>query len=482
MSSQLTNLSQHRGETGWNVASSVFGHDNGWLFALAIALIPLDSFPLFFIQTENRPMCFLPLFAYICVSIFRLHRFPRQILWVVLLVIYGNLVAVANGVFRFYTLDFLSKSVFTSVITIITFLAALQFFQQVLQRHSYADVALAVTAALLYGCILHLIVGYLQILGMLSILPLSLTQRITMLFSYRGIAIRLQGISGEPAQGGRYLAVAFFMIRHFRDRFPRSGIWQVLIAVAMIFSGSALVYLSVLLILVGRPFVSFLSLRRNQLRRNTGNRFIVIVPVIIIIAVGASQFLPAYTIDRLESLGRIFTSFPGSFGAIIRADGSLFLRIINPWIGLTMPFRGYPMGTGFETYHLAYRHIIPESFSYAMNYYSVAKTLEGASIITPKSMYAKYAAEMGIIGYIAVLWYLFTGYVTVRYSTNENTRKLNVLLFVMSAVIILNRDSYFYFNFVLILVLFLFGGRTEQTNVETNHDSIPYVPITSSEQ
>lgn len=168
------------------------------------------------------------------------------------------------------------------------------------------------------------------------------------------------------------------------------------------------------------------------------------------------NFLDDYTLNKVDTILSLVTNKEGiffSFSAFMEKDGSAFQRIMNPVIGFMSGNSSYYSGVGLDAYRYIYPTYILEHYPYAMKFETVSSAVNGASYITPKSLYAKVYAEMGAFVFILFIGYLFMLYYKILKLKANRYYDFLTIAYVLAVVLVIQGDSIIYLNYFFLITL-----------------------------
>ncbi len=416
------------------------------LYLLSFVLLPIDSFSFIPVNFEHRPLFFLPLFLYWFSQIGKIiqtRNNTQAFTFIIYLVAFLYSLLIVGLTHQDY--EPIKKSIFSISLSYVGISASLWFFEKNFKQHGIELTLEHVTRYLKYSLLYTVPVAAIQIIANFKLVSISLSQRVTMLFSYRFNSFgKVQIVSGEPSMAFRYILTCLVFVLLF-DKTKYRKMIMALCAGIILLSGSSLGYVSIFLFVVIIVIIKGTWLRPK----------VIIYIVLVIFGIGyfwaaKDSLLPKYTAQQLNHFSLIVTELDWT---IFQANGSLFQRILNPVIGFMVMSETYLLGAGLESFHLFYNDIIYEHFPYAVNHGTIARVLDGEIYITPKNLVSKIASELGIF----FLFLFLTLYAHLLFSIHQIKGKFKqyfhplAVLLAMSILIILNMDSYLYFNYLFIL-------------------------------
>jgi len=419
-------------------------------FWLAIIVMPLDSFPLFPIETVNRPLSVFFLIGYLTTLYIKRESISKIGIKYILTVSVILCVSVILWLNGFVEKSIIYKTLLHYFIVIIYGLSCIEFFKSSSFRYDEFDAGMR--GVFLFLSLIIIPVSVIQLFGRLDIFPPSVVENITSLFSYRNVEDRIQGISGEAAQSFRFI---FLFLIFYIAKLKINITVFIIYFLLLIFSGST--FSIILLLLTGLIYIllsvgSFFTLRN-----------IFLVCVLGIIFVGSFQiflkFSNDYTLSKIEIITQLLRN-PSEAVILLEefSDGSAFVRLVNPIIGFIIFWDSSFIGVGANSYHYYYYPIIEQYFPFAVNFSSVAAVGSAEEIITAKSMLSKVSAEFGLVGLLVVFVLFGKSYyilkTSVKYSDKYSFIK-NKALFSYLIVLFCFTESYIYFPFFIVLSYFL---------------------------
>lgn len=408
---------------------------------LCFFLIPFDSFPIFPLDSIYRPVSIFPL-AIIVIYTVCYTRFSYRSIFILLVCLFLIFHSLFFTLVYDYPLDHIKKSIFTLCILAVL-LFALENSFNLISRH---DLVKIISKASFYSLTITFIFCFIQFLPVLTGYGRDISEAITSLVSYRSVG-RIQGVSGEPSQLFRnVLLLGIFSIilnasyKRYFSFFMTSFI--------LIISGSTYGYLT-LLLFIGGYLLFFES------RKVFSLKFIFLfVFSFSLFSLFYTQFVDGYTKDKMDKVFFVLSE-PAALQEVFEEDGSIFQRVVNPYIGFTSTGFENIFGKGLDTYRYTYPSEIMERFPFAYDFDMVYKAVSGESYITPKSLYSKVYFEFGWLSFIlfASLYVYF--YIGIKSNPSLDNSILIKSAFCLLVVYPINTDSIIYVNF-WILVLFIY--------------------------
>ncbi len=408
-------------------------------FYMGIFCLPIDSFPLFPTDNEYRPISF-----FFFMGAFFLYLMEGKINFHDIIVVVLCLFIVLHSLFSsFFILDqysHLIKSFITLTIFIIISIVSFNCIQFGLE-YNREEFLKNLSIVIVFSLLLIFFVGFFQILEIFRLIPRSISNFITFIFSYR-TANRLQGVSGEPSWMVRYLSL-FGIFTYYFYKGPLKTIILVLTGIYLLLSGSSYGYL-VFLISIGVYLVIFkLSFKTFALS--------VLGMIFIFLTINwvVNTKSDNYTVQRLGKITVILKN-PEALFLILESDGSMFQRIMNPVIGFQSGPDSYFLGLGLDGYRYIYSEKILKNYKYATNFETVNRAVKGQIYTTPKSLYSKFYAELGVVVFflfLVFLFYLFVKIIKVK-KINDQYFGFLSLFFSFSIISILNTDSIINHSFI----------------------------------
>jgi len=293
-----------------------------------------------------------------------------------------------------------------------------------------------------YSFVFISFIGFIQFFMKLGIIPQIISEQITLLFSYRTVN-RMQMVSGEPAMMVRNILLLGTLIYFFYYGKYRK-IVLTLVVFFLLVSGSTYGYMTIFLLIV-----TYMILFKPKLLFNI-KVLLGILLMVFSLSISMSVFFDSYTRNKINIVLKTFSNLDAdTVMTVVQSDGSAFQRIMNPVIGFMSGDSTDYLGSGIDGYRYLYPHYINEYFPFAIDYLTVNAAVEGNSYITPKSLYSKIYAELGIVPFILFMSYLIYLYISIIKLRNKIYLPF---LFSLSIVYILNTDSIIYLNYFFTLI------------------------------
>ena len=411
-----------------------------FLFFCSFCMMAIDSFTYFPTSSTYRPIAFVPLLAAFLIYVTKMKLRPFFVFS-----FFISVIAIFHSVLMSVILSFPSDHIGKMLVTVTLFFIMISVFNKVIYINRYdLDYFLSSLGKLsFYVLIVMFIIGFIQLF-----FPSTISEVVTGFFSYRSNN-RLQMLSGEPSMMVRNLLFyllffVFFYCGHQKTLMLTIG------GAFLLASGSAFGYVAILLaialyILLFKPLLIF-SIQKIFLFLFLSSLFYYLY----------LNYLDAYTVNKIDRILNLVTSGKGSFisfSAFIEADGSAFMRTINPVIGFMSGKSSWYAGVGLDAYRYIYPHYILEYFPHAMNFHSVASGVNGSSYITSKSLYSRIYAEMGGVTFIVFIGYLTALYYNILKLKGHRYYRFLTVAYVLALVLVIQGDSIIYLNFFFLLTL-----------------------------
>jgi hypothetical protein len=408
-----------------------------------VLLIPIDSFPHFPVSSVYRPLAILPLLGVLFYAVFsgKLNLFGVFLGLISLLL---GLHAVATTVVFDYPTEHLSKSIATSLLLAVMLSAfSVVFNPRIISPGERRRIFGFASFLALVCTFLFVVIQFLSSsIGALQ----SLSNELTSLISYRSVG-RVQGMSGEPSQ----LIRNTMLIGMFSMLLNRGVVRLLSIALCsfiVLVSGSTYGYL-----LIAIFAVIYIVLFEIKALAN-----IKVLSGCIVFSVLLSYFytyhMGAYSQNKVNKVVEVFDN-PGSLVEVIETDGSIFQRLMNPYIGFTSFGLDNVFGRGLDTYRYEYPNQILTKYSYALEFDTVANAVSGHDYITPKSLYSKVYFELGWLLFGFMLFAYLLLYIKVFRTSFGSDKYILRFSFCLAIVYPINTDSVIFFNYWVSIMVIL---------------------------
>jgi hypothetical protein len=294
---------------------------------------------------------------------------------------------------------------------------------------------------------LPLLVGLLESFSLLGFLPHDVDQFLGLFGGFQSSRITITSVEASWASIHMLVAFCAYGYLFFKKRYKRHILAAMISLFLFLYTQSmqGVLVLFVSLIIFS---IWYAVSRRSVLKLIKGAIGVAAIAVVIYLVLLAmfSDVDKTYYTDRVL----YFTSIDN----LIRSDGSSFIRLCYPIIGLLM-FRDYPVfGVGGGCFGQFLPEYIYENFPWSMEYAEVAHHVAGLTNPSAVSLFARVFAELGIFG--VVLFFIFLVYVLKRIGKIRNDSK-HSLMFVLLAIIVLAMQlqfaSFAYVSFWLVFGL-----------------------------
>ncbi|MCH7409689.1 hypothetical protein MM239_09810 [Belliella sp. DSM 111904] len=278
----------------------------------------------------------------------------------------------------------------------------------------------------------------------------SVSKSISLLFVSK-ITQRIQLTSSEPAYASVYLLSViiigyYFSTGKYRVIYKRLLPFLILLFLAV---GSTFGLLTVVIIPVLFVFL---------FRKRAIVKMMLLIGIVLVIFYSLFGLMPEYTQNRLLAIISILKD-SSIFIKLIAIDDSIFLRIINPYIGYLIFKESYFLGVGGENSYYLFPYFIQNDYPQVVNNVQIHPIVIGEIRTSPKNLYTKILAEFGLFFGTYILYF------GVKLSKSLKGNVGLQIVFCMFLAFSLQLDSYSFPLFLTILVLLFFSGVS---NVSSN--------------
>lgn len=409
-----------------------------YLFYLGILFSSLDSLPIFVSISTYAPYISVLLFvAYLITSSnYNIKKYSKSGFCCLLISMMLYLISLFYGVFIYKDLSGFANFVVQFTIAIVLYKSFNCYFKQ-LDRHTYLR---SFARVFISYNIPVLIVGIVEII--LS-RDSGLYYNFVSLFSWRVTFGRIQLVSGEPAWASRLILLILALIPFAQYQKKKTWLLTCLSMLLLLATGSSLGYVCVLIYYVVVYF------RRYYLKY-----LIIIGVVVVLLAPVIFNHFNDYTKSRLQLLIELPSSDIETL-AVSAGSGSVMARIGNPLLGLYVGLDHPIFGAGGGYYYKHHFNYLAKKFPSALSIPNVYET--GHS---PKNLYSRVFAEMGLLGLVPLLLSFVWIYNNVIKYDNRTFG-----LFVCILLLSVNFDTLFHI-YPLMLFCLLLNYPIKQTKYE----------------
>jgi hypothetical protein len=414
------------------------------VFRVFIFTIPFDSFPL--IGTSvYRPLSILPLAVIFFISLYTKKTINLKRSTAVIFLIALSITYIKSFLYNDYggAIKFTVEVVFISI-SIISILYVFRHYES--KELFFSDLKRASSITI----VTILTISYIQLFSRFISTIQPFTELINSLVSYRYDISRIQFLSGEPSMGVRMLV--FMLCLYYisnNSRIPK--LFLIMSSILILMSGSTfgiiflLLFIAVYLITtINNPYKLF----KNTLI------FIVFSIITIFLIAQISPYLSPYAQSKISKVVEITTSLDlATIISISKYDGSLFLRLFNPIIGLMIFMDNFLIGVGGENFSILYMDYVQQYYPFASKHDTVLNHYKYGLDVTPKSFYSKILAEFGIFGFLVFLKYALKAY---NKSKHDDRFKM---LFAFLIALMINYDSYIYLPLIFGYLLLVYHNK-----------------------
>lgn len=430
------------------------------IIILAFLLLPFDSLPYLFKISVYRPYFSIILFLlYFILYIINKKKLEKEILISFVIISFFNVYSYYRGVFYYDDFSGFKKFFVSTYLGWITFSSSFIFFKKKILRLKTKKFLKYFSDLNKKIIIIPLIIGFIQALGVVKLIPLSYIKKLNLLFTYRSVGNRVQMVSGEPSMAMKILILCTCAMMLDKKNKKNNNILWILIIINFLFSLSTASYLLLIIILI----IYFLELKWKKVFF----KLVLLIPSILVCSSIYTNLLSEdnYTLKKINLVKKLIYNFSdlNFVNSALMKDGSAFMRIINPLIGIIIGFKNAIFGTGGGYYYKEYSIIIYEKFPYALKFPTVLKSINGINMITSKNFYTTIIAENGFIVFLGILFLLMKMRKKIKIISKNQKNPYIILLFISMCIVNFQMDSWMYINVIVVFsflfVLVKYGGE-----------------------
>jgi len=254
------------------------------------------------------------------------------------------------------------------------------------------------------------IVGIIEVLAMKNLIPYSIKSFIGEIFSGK-VSGRIQLITMEGSWAAKIIifAIPIYVYHYCNKGYFYVSFYILLLLFLLIFSLEGFAIIGAALMFRFFPILFNTITFKYKLKYYLYLLLFIIVTFLIIQSVLSNQ--SGYAIERIYKF-----LDANSFSKILSLDDSTFIRVIYPYIGFLI-FWDNPFGVGLGGYaesFNSYIKTIPVEYSHFPEVMGDIRSLSA----DPKNLYSKIFSEIGIIGVIFVICFLFLQLRYLKYNIN----------------------------------------------------------------
>jgi len=401
-----------------------------YLFLLGVCLIPYDKLPFLDYSTYSPSAIFPFLGAFFWLMITK-HKIDKNDFWLILFCFISIIHSLLSGIVH-QNLIVALKHIVTLIVGTSIFFTVRYVFTELLHKNE----SRIFENILFLSLIIPIFLGYVQLINQLGFANNFATQ-LTSLFAKNVYEGRIQMVSSEPSWATIHLltlGVIVFVLKSRGKKFLYLFVFMLILFVS-IFSlyGYGVIIMS---------FILF-----GLLATSIKNRFKIIV--IIVSSLIIIFFFIPWVLQIFDIYGYYVSRFDYRYlfsSEFLREDGSAFVRIVFPLIGV-MQFLDNPFGTGGGFYYINFAQYLEKYFSYGLVFPEVVyNTFVNPENANPRNLYVKLLSEEGIVNTSIFLIFL----VGVLKKCRENYSKY---AFCLAVSLLVNFDSYAFVDFWFLLAV-----------------------------
>lgn len=419
------------------------------LFVWAIIVISLDGFPLIPLNFENRPFSTILLVIYWLLekkkskhlSVFEL-RFWLLLPLLCLFTLY-QAAFVHHAYYGFF------KFCIAGTLSVITIAACWVFTTGLLKRFQVEIVIQIITYSLLLSAIIPVVLGFIQVLGLKEIIPRDYAESLTLIFSWRPLLDRPQLTTTEPSHAGTYLLlVIFWVFAFYHQKKKHRFLFLSILFLMFLFVSSSVAFIAFLLTIVSFSLL-FFSIKRKKLIKY----ILLLWPIFWIVRWLSLYFIVDYTAEKFVLLSNLITNFDRQvFVFALINDYSFMDRFATPYLGLLSLPDTYWLGTGGESFFYLYPQLIEKHLPEMFYNQRLLESMDAHLHFVVKFLPAKLAAEFGLIGLFAFVFYFGREMYLLILLYQQTNNRLFRGLGLCSLFTLFSTYLSSYFNFGVILV------------------------------
>jgi hypothetical protein len=404
-----------------------------WFFF--IVTIPFDSFPLA-PGGVIKPLCIYPALIYLLIFFRPPIKIKRSsfkgLLFLCLLIIHSFLVsAIVIG-------DLQGSLKFTyNVFMIICFVFIVNDYYHSLNITDKETFWKRFAKYIIISSYFPIFLGFIQLV--FPRIGLSgLADNFSLIFVSK-MTDRIQLSSSEPAFASIYIITVLLIGYFFSEGKYRKIYKLILPLLVVLFFATGSTYGIFILLMI--PVLYVLVFRRKSIIKAMFLLLMVFFTLYL-----TYNYLPDYTKSRLIYISIVLSDF-SLFSKLIQYDDSIFLRVVNPYLGLLSAKDSYFLGWGGENSYYKFPELIKLHYPEVIDNPQIAPIVEGKVLTSPKNLYTKILSEFGLI------WGVFIFFYPIKFIKNmPSVFGLQILIcMILSAY--LQLDSYSFPLFVTLITL-----------------------------
>jgi hypothetical protein len=424
---------------------------NQKLFILAILVMSIDGFPYIPVNNDNRPLSIIILLVYWIMMKIQEPKFFKFEVTVFVCFIILWVFTLSKAIFTYHDYKGLIKFTLTGFFAYITISSCLLFYNSVIKKKSIEQLIYIMTYSIILSSFVPIGVGLIQFLALKNVIPLTIAEKITNIFSYRPLMDRIQMLNSEASHASNYIIFLFFFIYSFlNDNSIRKRKILIILFFILMLISSAIGYGTFALSIF---FYWIFCIKKNIFKLF---KYSVLLLIFVVLFYGLREyFLTEYTIEKFQIVSNLISFDAETIVPIISVDFSTYDRIFSPILGFLSLKDTYYLGTGGESFFYNYESFLYEYFPFALNNEALKGHLNNGDVLAIKLLPAKIAGEFGVIPFIGFCYlfiYLFKKLRYLRSETN-NTIYDGFSLILIYAFISTWACSYFNFSFIIMMTL-----------------------------
>lgn len=423
------------------------------LISLAIFFIAFDSFPIFIGGAVYRPFSFFPLLMYFIILIYEIFfekKISKNILSVFILYIITSAFSFISS-FRYGDKNGFYSFSSTAFFGVIVYSSFSDYFTNLGKKMTKKEIFHHISQKYIKAMYLPLLFGLLQVSQILIHQDFNKFGFLYKIVTKRFQSGRLFLVCGEPSWAAVYLIILFYFLYWEKEKKYRRFLLFVT-ALEILFTLSTFGYLAIIIMFL---MFYFLYLLKNPEKLKY---FFIVLLSIVIFYILLTFYMnhinqDTYTIIRIKQLLNLFHVLLNiqSLSKIVEfMDGSIFIRFINPLIGIMMACKNPLFGVGGGYYYLFYKNYIERYFPFAVAFDEVKAGVDGFIQISSRNLICRFFSEFGMGITIYILIIILSN---IRLISRKDNKML--MLFSLVFMTILNFDSLFYVPFIFLLLFFI---------------------------
>jgi len=416
-----------------------------YLVMIGLALLPFDAVPI--LPSVYRPISILFFFVALIIllpNIILNLKFDKSLILVLILYIYSISTSVIFSKFKYNNFIGTKDFIITFTLGILTFIPCNYIFKLIRKNSSSNEAYLNFTFEKIFnGYSVAFFIGILQVFYMIHIMPGDIIQMIGNIVSGSTRIDRVKMVSFEPSWGSMQLIFIIPILMYLKDIDKKYYKFLIVALILFLFTFSMQGFVT----LAASWGIYLFFYSRNKLLyffKLITFGIILIVLYSILYIFGSYIFSGAYFMQYFQ-----FYKYNSLYNFLLH-NGSAYIRIILPVVGVLIFLQNPFLGIGGGNYRIEFNSYLLRYFPEGINNKELFAYMIDLNT-NPRNLYIRILCEMGIVGFILFVMFIKN----VIHKLTKPIKNKNIVIFWIISVLTLfvQFDSIAYVNLWVCLAI-----------------------------